>query len=103
MRSRAARPRIAHRSFRFLDLGQDRDAAAVVVLAVERRRDMPGGPFEQARAQARLEAAQDLARRRAGNAEIGGGGRKTLPLDEANEQTHGVKSVHGRLFTTADK
>jgi len=64
---------------------------------------VPRRPFEQARTETRLEAAQDLARRGAGNAEIGGRGRKTLPLDEANEQAHGVKSVHGRLFTTADK
>ncbi|MEY9546231.1 hypothetical protein ABIF67_000296 [Bradyrhizobium japonicum] len=64
---------------------------------------MPCRAFEQARAQPRLEPAQNLARRRAGNAEIGSCSRKALPFDEADEQAHGVKSVHGRLFTTADK
>jgi len=98
-----ARPRVAHRGFRLLDLRQNGDAAAIIILAVERRRDVPRGALEQARAEMRLEPAQHLARRRAGNAEIGRRSRKALPFDEADEQAHGVKSVHGRLFTTADK
>lgn len=64
---------------------------------------MPCRPFQQPCAETRLEAAQDLARRRAGNAEIGSRRGEALPLDEADEQAHGIKAVHGRLFTTADK
>ncbi|MGF6227202.1 hypothetical protein QFZ27_001157 [Inquilinus ginsengisoli] len=53
-----------------LDIGQDRQAALVIGLAVQSRADLPGGPLQQPHAQPRLQLLDPLGGGRARQAEI---------------------------------
>jgi hypothetical protein len=77
-----------------LDLVEDRDAAPVVRLAVERGPYLPGGALEQAHAQPPFELLDRLGRGGTQQSQVLCRLREAALLHDAGEQAHHVQPVH---------
>ncbi len=84
--------------FGILDLGKDSFGALIVDLAFQRRRDVAGGPLQQADADPFFELLDRRGRGRARNAEVGRRGAEALPLHHPDQQAHAVEFVHCSSF-----
>ena len=98
-----ARTPAAEGAFDLFDVVEDRQAAPIIGLAVERRAHMPRRAQQQARAEPRLEPLDDVARGRGGQAKVLGGADEAAALDDPGEQPHGVEPVHYSLSPDSDR
>ncbi len=92
----------AKRGLRLLDVGDQRQAALMIGLAVQRRADLTRGPLQQTHPKTRLKLFHRVRHRRARQAEILRRQRKTAPLHHPREHPHRVEPVHLDCSSLAD-
>src|SRR5690606_31560804 len=68
--------------------------APVVGLSVRGGRHMPGGAFQESASEVALESPDRFSGRRTRNTQIGRCGREAATVDDPDEETHCIETIH---------
>src|ERR1700751_5194263 len=99
----AAWPGAAECAFCLFNVVEDRDAASVVGLAIQRRTHLPRRSLEQPHPEPRFEMVDSVGRSRGRQAEILGRADEAAALHDPREYSHGLDTVHYSFFPDNDR